>query len=98
MEAGQELEAGGDEGSTHENGSGDSPEEDFGLVARLDLEELEEEKEEKEVVDGQRLFDSVASEIFDRRLAVECEEDEDAEGKRGGDPEDRGGYGSGTDL
>ncbi len=53
LKAGEETEAGGDEGAAHENGSGDPPEEDFGLVAGLDLEELEEEQEEEEVVDRQ---------------------------------------------
>jgi hypothetical protein len=64
MEAGQQAEAGGDEGSAHEDGPGNSPEEDFGLVGRFDFEEAEEEQEDEEIVDGERLFDGVAGKVL----------------------------------
>ena len=98
VEASEEAEARGDEGSAHENGSGDSPEEDLGLMAGLYFEDAEEEEEEKEVVDGQRLFDGISGEVFGCRLAAEGAEDEEAEGECGGYPEDGGCNRGGADL
>jgi len=98
VKAGKETKAGGDERSAHENGSGNSPEEDLGLVAGLDFEEAEEEKEEEEVVDGQRLFNGVAGEVLRRRLATEGVQNEEGEAESGGDPQDCGGDGGGADF
>jgi len=85
--AGEQAEAGGDEGSAHEDGAEDSPEEDAGLLEGLDLEEAEEQQEDEEVVDGERLFDGVAGEILHGELAANGIEDEESEGEGGGDPE-----------
>jgi hypothetical protein len=64
-EAGEQGDAAGDEEAAHEDGSGDSPEEDLGLAGAVDLEEAEEQKEDEEVVDGERLFEGVAGEVLD---------------------------------
>jgi hypothetical protein len=93
-EAGEEAEAGGDEGSAHEDGSEDSPEEDAGLLERLDLEEAKKKQEDEEVIDGERLFDRVAGEVLDGGLAAEGAKDEEREGEGGGDPEGGGDDGS----
>lgn len=91
LEAGQEAEAGGDEGSAHEDGAEDAPEEGFGLIGGLDLEDTEEEEKEEEIVDGERLFDGVAGEVLRGGLAAHGAEEEEGEGEGGGDPEDGGG-------
>ncbi len=62
---------GGDEGSTHDDGAGDAPEENLGLVAWGDFEGAEEEEEDEEVVDGEGLFDGVAGEVLRGGLAAE---------------------------
>ena len=54
-EVGEECEAPGDEEAAQQDRAGDSPEEDAGLVGGGDLEEAEEEKEDEEIVDGERL-------------------------------------------
>ena len=98
LEVGEEADACGDEGSAHEDGAEDAPEEGLGLMGRFDFEEAEEEEKEKEVVDGERFFDGVACEVLGRRLASHGAEDEEGKGEGSGDPEGSGGYGGGLSL
>jgi hypothetical protein len=98
LEAGEEAKAGGDEGAAHHDGAGYSPKEDLGLAAGLDVEDAKKDKEDEEIVDGERLFDGVAGKILGCTLAALCVEDEDGEGEGGCDPEDGGGDGSGVGL
>jgi len=98
VKTGEETDPGGDEGSAHEDGAGDSPEKNLGLVGWFDLEGTEEEEEDEEVIDGERLFDGVAGKILGGGLAAKGFEDEDGEGERGTDPEDGGGNRGGVDL
>lgn len=93
LEALKETEAGGDEGAAHEDGSGDSPEEDAGLKGRGDAEDAEDKKEDEEVVDREGLFDGIAGEELGCEEAAEGAEDVDGEEKSRGDPHDRGGDG-----
>ena len=101
LEAGEQGDAAGDEEAAHEHGAGDSPEEDFGLVGGIDLEEAEEEQEDEEVVDGERLFERVAGEVLGRDWLPDGAEEKSGKGERRGDPEagggDSGGVGSSTD-
>ena len=97
-EAGEQAEAGGDEGSAHDDGASDSPEEDARLAGGFDLEELKEEEEDEEVVDGESLFDGVAGEVLDGGGGAEGAEDEDGEGQGGADPEDGGDNGGAVHL
>ena len=71
--------------------AGDSPEEDAGLVGGGDLEEAEEEKEDEEIVDGERLLYRVPGEILRGGGGAKRVMDEDGEGEGCGDPEGRGG-------
>lgn len=89
-EAIEQADAGSDECAAHENGSEDSPEEDAGLFEGLNLEDAEEKKEDEEVVDGERFFDSVSGKIFDGVVGTEGIEDKTCKGKGGGDPKDGG--------
>lgn len=93
VEAFEQAEAGGNEGSAHEDRTGDSPEEDFGLAGWGDFEDIEKEKEDEEVVDGEGLFDGVAGKVLCGGLAAEGVEDEESEGQRGRYPKDSGGDG-----
>jgi hypothetical protein len=56
-----------------------------------DLEEAEEEKEDKEIVDGERLLDGVSSEVLHTGGGAKRVMDEGGEGQGGGDPEGSGG-------
>ena len=94
----EQAETGGDEGSAHKDCAGDSPEEDFGLMGGLDIEGAEEQKEDEEVVDGERLFDGVTGEVLGGGLGAEGEEEEEGEGEGGRDPEDGGGDCGGVSL
>jgi len=98
LEVREEIEAGGDKGSAHDDGAGDSPEQHPGLMAGVDVESSKKNQEDEEVVDGERLFDGIAGEVLGRVLSAQGMEDEEGEGKSGGDPEngggDRGGVGS----
>ena len=93
LEVGEEREAARDEESAHEDGSGDSPEEDLGLVGGSDLEEAEEEQEDEEIVDRHGLFEDVAGEVLDGGGGAEGVVEIEGEGESGGDPE--GGRGDG---
>jgi len=64
-------------------------------VGGLDFEQAEEEEKEEEIVDGERLFDSVACEVLGSRQASHGAEDEETKGKGSGDPEDGGRDGGG---
>jgi len=92
-EVGEECEASGDKNSAQEDGARDYPEEDAGLVGAVVLEEAEEEKEDEEIVDGERLLDRVPGEILRGGGGAERVMDEDGEGEGGGDPEGSGGEG-----
>jgi hypothetical protein len=98
FEVSEETYACGDEGSAHEDGAEDAPEEGLGLMGGFDFEEAEEEEKEEEVVDGERLFDGVACEVLGSRQASHGTEDEEGEGKSSGDPEGGGGYGGGLSF
>ena len=95
FEASEEAEASGDEGSAHEDGAEDAPEEDFGLAGGLDAEEAEEEEEDEEVVDREGLFDGVAGEVLGCALAAHGVEEKESKGQGGGDPEAGCGDGGG---
>ena len=90
LEAVEETDASGDEGSAHEDGSGYSPEEDAGLARGKNLEEAEEDEEDEEVVDGEGLFEGVAGEVLDGGGRAESVVDVEGEDERGGYPEDAG--------
>jgi hypothetical protein len=70
VEAVEEAETGGDEGSAQEDGAGDSPEEDPGLTGGFDVEGAKEEKKDEEIVDGERLFNGIAGEVLGGGLAA----------------------------
>ena len=56
-----------------------------------DLEEAEEEKEDEEIVDGERLFDGVPGEVLHAGDGAKRVMNEGGEGEGGGDPERGGG-------
>ena len=89
-EAVEEADAGDDEGSAHDDSAEDSPEEDAGLLERLDLEDAEEEQEDEEIVDRERLFDGISGEVLDGKVASNGVKDEEREGQGGSNPEDGG--------
>ena len=98
LEPCKQTEAGGDEGSAHDDSAGDSPEEDFGLMGRLYVESAEEQKKDEEVVDRERLFYGVAGKVLCGGLRTEGTEEEERERESGCDPEDRGSNGRGVGL
>ena len=95
LEVGEEGETSGDEEAAQEDCARNSPEEDFGLMGGSDLEEAEEEKEDEEIVDGERLLDGVSGEVLHAGGGAKRVMDEGGEGEGGGDPE-RGGGQSGA--
>lgn len=84
----EQFYASGDEGAAHDDGSGDSPEEDLGLADVGDSEEAKEQKEDEEVIDGERFFDGVAGEVLHGAFGVEAWHENRSQGERGGDPKD----------
>ena len=90
VKAGEQGEAAGDEGSAHDDGAGDTPEEDLGLADGRDAEEAEEKEEDEEVVDGEGLLDGVAGKVLDGAGAAVVRAKDEGESEGGGGPE-RGG-------
>jgi hypothetical protein len=90
---GEEGETSGDEEAAQKDCAGDSPKEDFGLMGGSDLEEAEEEKEDEEIVDGERLLDGVSGEVLYAGGGAKRVMDEGDEGEGGGDPKGSGGEG-----
>jgi len=86
VEAFEEVEAGGDEGSAHEDGAEDSPEEDARLEGFGDLEDAEEQEEDEEIVDREGLFDGVAGKELGGGCGAQGGQDERGEGEGDGDP------------
>ena len=93
VETGEEAEAAGDEGTAHEDGSGDPPEEDAGLVGGGDFEDAEEEQEDEKIVDGEGFLEGVAGEELGGGGGAEEAPEVDGGGSGGGDPHDGGGDG-----
>src|SRR5947209_4205834 len=89
-EAIKQGETAGDEEAAHDNGAGDSPEEDLWLTLAVYGEKPEEKKEDEEVIDRQGLFESVTGEILHGGNGIEAIEQIAAEGERGGDPKSGG--------
>ena len=93
VKAGEEPDAAGDEGAAHEDGSGDAPEEDAGLVGGGDFEDAEEEQEDEEIVDGEGLLERVAGKELGGGGDAEKAPEVVGGNGRGGHPHDGGGDG-----
>src|ERR1700730_6958686 len=86
VESFDEGNAGGDENRAHDEGAQDSPEQYLVLVDRRHLEETEDEKEDKQVVDAQREFDNISGDELQRRRTAVPEENDDRKNCGQGDP------------
>ena len=81
----QQRDARGDEERAQDDRSGHAPEQGGVLAARRDAKALEENQEDKEIVDAERGFDGVAGDEFEGGLMAFGDGDPGGEGGCGGD-------------
>ena len=86
----EQAEAAGDEGSAENDGAEDSPEENARLAHRRDAKHAEEQKEDEQVVDGERLLQCIAGEELRSAGNFVIRNEDGGEGKRSDRPENGG--------
>ena len=83
-----QVRAGRDHRAAHQQGAEDAPEEDAVLVAGGHPEGAEDQDEDEDVVDGQRLLDQVAGEVFQPGVPAHESVDARAEQQRQSNPDE----------